>query len=144
MSLIALRPFTREQHARIDGTRSRWVFLILLLIAFPLQTLAAEADWPADANGAMTGWISWVILFFLTSWITWVVFRDAFTSNNEIFRRARRNQMRIFGGRNAGRLAGVGGVAGGGGGGFSGVGGGGGGFSGGGGSFGGGGASGSW
>jgi uncharacterized membrane protein YgcG len=109
--------------------------LVLLLLASPLRTLAAE-DWSPDANGAMTGWISWMILFFLTSWIIWVVFRDAVTSNNEIFRRARRNQMKIFGGRSVGRFAGVGGVGVGGGGG-----GGGGGFAGGGGSFGGGGAS---
>jgi uncharacterized membrane protein YgcG len=90
----------------------------------------------------MTGWLSWVIVFFLMSWITWVVFRDAVTSNNEIFRRVRINQMRIFGGRGVGRFSGAGGVSGGGGG-FSGSGGGGG-FSSGGGSFGGGGASGSW
>jgi uncharacterized protein len=140
VSLSARRPFKREEHERIDGTRLRWMLLILLLLAFPLRTFAAEPDWSPDANGAMTGWISWAILFFLTSWITWVVFRDAVASNNEIFRRARRNQMRIFGGRGVGGFSGGGGVGGGGVGG----GGGGGGFSGGGGSFGGGGASGSW
>jgi uncharacterized membrane protein YgcG len=133
----SLRPFTREEHERIDGARSRWVLLILLVLTFSSRTLAAE-DWPGDANDPMTGWISWVILFFLTTWITWVVFRDVVTSNNEIFRRARRSQMRIFGGPGGGGFSGGGGVGGGGGGG------GGGGFSGGGGSFGGGGASGSW
>ena len=140
MTLSTLRPLTREERERIDGTRSRSVFLILLLLTFPLRTLAAE-DWSPDANGAMTGWISWVIVFFLTSWITWVVFRDAVASNNEIFRRARRNQMRIFGGRGVGGFSAGGGV---GGAGAGGGGGGGGGFSGGGGSFGGGGASGRW
>jgi uncharacterized protein len=84
---------------------------------------------PEDSNDAMTGWMSLLIGFFLMSWLIWVVLRDASTGRNEIFLRAGRRPVRIYGGL--------------GGGGFSG-GGGGGGFSGGGGSFGGGGASGSW
>ena len=115
-----------------SGTRARWALFVLVLI-FASSALAAgqSADWPADANDANAGWMSWVILFFLTTWITWVVFRDAVAGRNEILspRWRVRGRTRTYAGA-------------GGGGGFSG--GGGGGFSGGGGSFGGGGASGSW
>jgi uncharacterized membrane protein YgcG len=122
-----------------SGTRAQWALPVLVLI-FASSALAAgpSADWPADANDVNAGWMSWVILFFLTTWITWVVFRDAVAGRNEILspRWRVRGRTRTYAG------AGGGGFSGGGGGGFQG--GGGGGFSGGGGSFGGGGASGSW